>query len=90
VNIRFCSAIDRSSGVFSLVNNPPEIAEPVPRNHCANIGIGLESFDRRGKNRSGSKFLGASYDRIVKLVILGLVDDKLLNTNAVLASILAG
>jgi hypothetical protein len=75
--------------VFGLVKYSPEIAEPVPRDHRANIRIGLESFNRRGENRSGSEFLGASHNHIIKFVVLGLVDDKLLDADAVLTSVLA-
>ena len=75
--------------MLSLVEYPPEIAEPVPRNHRANIRVGLESFDGRGENRSRSKFLGTAHNNIVKLLVLGLVDDKLLDADAILASVLA-
>ena len=90
MNVRFSSGVDRSSIVFRLVKYPLEIAEPVPRNHRTNIRIGLKSLDRRGENRSGSKFLGTSHNDIIKFVILGLVHDELLDADAVLTSILAG
>ena len=83
------SGIDRGSIVFGLVKHPLKITEPVPRDHCANIRIGLESFNGRGENRSRSEFLGPSYDHIIKFVVLGLVDDKLFDADAVLTSVLA-
>ena len=89
MNVRLSSSIDRSSVMFSLVEHPLEITEPVPGNHCANVRISLESFNGRGENGTRSKFLGASHDDIVKLFVLGLVDDKLLNADAVLTSVLA-
>jgi hypothetical protein len=89
VNVRLSSSINRGSIVLGLIKYPPEIAEPVLGNHRTNVRIGLESFDRRGKNRSGSEFLGASYNHIIELVVLGLVDDKLFDADAVLTSVLA-
>ena len=89
VDIRLSPNFDRSSIVFSLVKYSFEVTEPVLGNHCTNICIGLESFDRGGKNRSGSKFPGAAHNSIVKLFILGLMNDELFNTDAVLTSVLA-
>lgn len=88
VNIGLSSGIYRGSIVFGLVKYSLEITEPVLGNHSTNIRIGLESFDRRGKNRSGSKFLGAAHNHIVELFVLGCVNDEPFNTDAILTSVL--
>lgn len=75
MNVRLSSGFDRGSISLSLFEYPPEVAESVRGNHRTNIRISLESFDGRGENRSGSKFLGPSHHHIVKFVVLGLVDD---------------
>ena len=89
MDVRFSSSIDRGSVVFCLVKRPLKIAEAVPRDHRANIRIGLKTFNRRSENGSGSEFLGPSYNHIIKFVVLGLVDNKLLDADAVLTSVLA-
>ena len=75
--------------MFSLVKYPPDITEPGVGNHRADVRIRLESLDGGSENRSRSKFLGPSHNHIVKLVILGLVDDKFLDADTILTSVLA-
>lgn len=89
VNVRLSSGIDRGSVVFSLVEDSFEITESVLGNHRTDIRVGFEPFDGRSENRSGSKFLGASHDHIVKLFVLGLMNDELFDADAVLTSVLA-
>jgi hypothetical protein len=89
VNVGLSSGINRSSIVLSLVEYSLQITEPVPGNHCTNVRIGFESFDGRGENGSGSKFLGASQNHIVKFFVLGLMDNEPFNTDTVLTSVLA-
>jgi hypothetical protein len=75
--------------MFSLVDRPLQIEESVSRNHSTDVGIGLEPFDGGREDRSRSKFLGAAHDHIVKFIVLRLVDDKFLETDAVLTGVLA-
>ena len=75
--------------MLGFVNHPLKITEPVPGDHRANIRIGLKTFNRRSENGSGSEFLGPSHNHIMEFVVLGLVDDKLLDADAVLTSVLA-
>ena len=89
MNVGLSSGIDRGSIVFSLIDRPLEIPEPVPGDHRANVRISLETLNRGSKHRSRSEFLGPSYNYIVKFVVLGLVDDQFLDADAILTSILA-
>jgi hypothetical protein len=75
--------------MFGLVKYPFEVTEPVLGNHRTDVRIGLKSFNRRGQNGPGSKFLGASQNHIIKLFVLRLVDDKLLKADTILTSVLA-
>lgn len=89
VNVWLSSGIDRSSIMFGLVKHPLDITEPVPGDHRANVCIGFETLNRRGEYRSRSKLLRTSHNHVIKFIVLGLVNEKFLDTDTVLTSVLA-